>query len=254
MTAEITSTSNPKVKEVVRLRERSARDKSGLFLVEGRALVDLALAAGIEVTQVLHLADHNPPPGVPSTVVSPDALDRMSYRQTSDQMIAVARQFPTGLNRLETGEHALLAVAESIEKPGNLGAMLRTVDAAGGDGLIAAGRGVDPFSPNVVRSSLGALFSVPLAVAALDEVFEWLRLDGISVVAASPDGGLPYWEADLTGPVAVLVGSEHEGLSPQAVDGADLVVSIPMRGRTDSLNASVSLALLVYEAVRQRAR
>jgi TrmH family RNA methyltransferase len=169
-------------------------------------------------------------------------------------VIAVFPQFDVGLAHLDLGPDPLVLVAEAIEKPGNLGALLRTADAVGAAALIAADPGTDPFSPNVVRASTGALFSVPLAVTDLGSALEWLRSRRVPVVAADPGSNQDLWAIDLTGSRALLVGSEHEGLSQTARFAADTSVSIPMLGAIDSLNVSVSMAVLAYEALRQRGR
>jgi TrmH family RNA methyltransferase len=169
-------------------------------------------------------------------------------------LLAVARRFDTGLSRLRPGSDPLLLVAESIEKPGNLGTMLRTAEAAGADAVVAADPTTDPFNPNVVRASLGTLFRVPLAVAGSEETLAWLRDHGIRSYAATPEGAVPLWEADLTGAVALVVGSEQYGLSEAWMDAADGRVVIPMPGSVDSLNAAMAAGILLFEAVRQRAR
>lgn len=162
-------------------------------------------------------------------------------------------QFGTGLERLTLSPSPLLLIAENIEKPGNLGAMMRTAAAAGVDGLIAVGGTVDPFNPNAVRSSTGALFTLPLAVASWEETAPWLREHGVAVFGASPDGHSPIWEVDLTGPSAIVIGAEDEGLSKQATGEAEKLVVIPQADAgVDSLNASVAAAVVLFEAVRQR--
>jgi TrmH family RNA methyltransferase len=143
-------------------------------------------------------------------------------------------------------------MVESLEKPGNLGAVLRTADAVGASGLIVTDTVADPFNPNVIRSSTGALFSVPVAVATLEEAVIWLHNRDIEICAADPAGEDLLWDTDLTGPTALLVGSEHAGLTEEARALSDALVTIPMQGTTDSLNVSVSMAVLAYEAIRQR--
>lgn len=248
---DITSPSNERIKRLVRLRDRRHRDDQGAFLIEGPRLVERALAAGFPPDEVY--LDGSVVYSGPGEVVTvdPEALARASYRNRSQGVIAVLPHFRTDLS-ITVPAQALVLMAEGIEKPGNLGAMLRTADAVGADAMIAVGEGVDPFNPNVVRASLGALFTVPLAVTTLQPLAGWTTANGLEIVAASPDAPTPYWEADLTGSVAVLIGSEAFGLTDEALEMAGATVSIPMRGAGDSLNASVSLALLAYEAVRQR--
>jgi TrmH family RNA methyltransferase len=249
---DITSASNPRLKWLVGLRERKHRDEEGVFVVESPLLLGQATSAGLSPTEVF--VDGSVPydgPGSPVTV-APEMLARASYRRRSQGIIAVFPQFPTDLGAISVTQPALVIVTEAIEKPGNLGAMLRTADAAGADALIVTGEGVDPFNPNVVRASLGALFSVPLALASLEALPPWMDQHRIQLIAASPQAETSLWDVDLTGPVGIVVGSEDRGLTPQALSMATESASIPMKGRADSLNASVSLALFAYEVVRQR--
>jgi TrmH family RNA methyltransferase len=165
----------------------------------------------------------------------------------------VARQFPTALSALALGPDPLLLVVEAIEKPGNLGTMLRTAEAAGAAAVIVCDPATDPFNPNVVRASLGTLFTVPLAVADTPGTIARLGDLGIRTVVTTPGASLPHWEADLTGPVAVVVGSEQYGLSAPWLAAADCRVVIPMPGSVDSLNAAMAAGIVLFEAVRQRA-
>jgi TrmH family RNA methyltransferase len=178
------------------------------------------------------------------------AFRKIAYRRHPDGVLAVVTTRSTTLDALDLPDRPLVLVVEGIEKPGNLGAMLRTADGAGVDAVIVADPATDAYNPNVVRASQGAVFTVPLAVATADTGAAWLAGRGIRVVAASPDATTPPWQVDLTGPLAAVVGSEHAGLS-SVWNGAD-GVGIPMRGTADSLNAATAAAVLLYEAVRQR--
>jgi TrmH family RNA methyltransferase len=253
---ELSSPSNPKIKRLVGLRDRANRDRDGVFMAEGSRLLERALAAGHVPIEVYYAPGRFNPPALAGTLAhscSDAALSRASYRGSHDGVIAVFRQFDFGLDRIALGPRPLLLIVEGLEKPGNLGAVLRTADAVGADGVVAVGGAVDVFNPNVVRASTGAIFTVPIAVTELPPALGWLATNGITLVAASPDAGEDHWSVDLTGPCAILVGSESDGLTAQANEAADLLVKIPMRGRaTDSLNASVSMAILAYEALRQR--
>jgi RNA methyltransferase, TrmH family len=164
----------------------------------------------------------------------------------------VAMRFSTGLDRIPLTGAPLLLVAESIEKPGNLGTMLRTAEAAGAAGVIVADPTTDPFNPNVVRASLGTLFTVPLAVADSAAVVAHLRRHGVRILAATPAGAVAHHAADLTGAVAIVIGSEQYGLTDTWLDAADQRVVIPMPGSVDSLNAAMAAGVLLFEAVRQR--
>jgi TrmH family RNA methyltransferase len=187
----------------------------------------------------------------PSITVEPSVLDRASYRRRSEGVIALLPLLPTDLGALPDSPKLLLG-AENLEKPGNLGAMLRTADAVGADGFVAVGGGVDPFNPNAVRASTGALFTVPVALCGLEDLVDWLERRGVDLVAATPEAGTVPWETDLRRPSLLLVGTEDEGLTGPARSAADTVGALPMRGSVDSLNASVTLAVLAYEALRQR--
>lgn len=248
---DITSPANDRIKRLVRLRTRRHRDEEGVFLVEGPTLVDRALAAGLRPREIYE--DGSLEKRYPDAVlVDPEVLDKASYRKTSQGVLAVFENLPTDLNRISVSSPAFVMAAESIEKPGNLGAMLRTAAAVGADALLTVDDRTDVFNPNVVRSSTGAIFEVPLGVTDLRSLRSWLDSHSISLVAATPGARLTMWEADLGGSCALLIGTEDEGLTDQAREHADMEVSIPMAGAVDSLNASVSAALLAYEALRQR--
>lgn len=254
MSFDIASTTNDRIKRLVRLRDRKARDTEGVFVVEGEREVVRAISAGIRLLELYGETMDLPETGASRFTVAPAAMKRVSYRASPDAVIGVFEQFDTTISRIVPGSLPLVLMAEGLEKPGNLGAILRTASAFGADAVIAVDSTVDPFNPNVVRSSTGALFSVPVAVATLPETASWLQSAGISVVAGTPDAAPEPWDVDLTGPLALLVGSEDRGLTPEATALASEVVRIPMTGVVDSLNTSVSMALLAYEAVRQRAR
>jgi TrmH family RNA methyltransferase len=249
---DITSSGNEQIKSLARLRGREERDRTGLFLVEGARLYARALAAGL-IPVVTYVAEGDVETVGEVVRVEPSVLDKASYRKRSEGIIGVFHHFETGLNRIELPADPLLLVAEDIEKPGNLGAMMRTAAAAGADAVLTVGGTVDPFNPNVVRSSTGALFTLPLAVSSWEETIAWLDDHGIGVVAASPDGDVSLWDADLRGPVAIVIGAEDAGLSEQASATARELVVIPQTDRgVDSLNASVAAAVVLFEAVRQR--
>lgn len=253
MSYDITSPSNERIKWLVRLRERKHRDSEGVFVVEGERIYGRAIATGLEPVITFVSADVRT---VGETVrVAPEALDKASYRSRSQGVIAVFPQLSTALGDIELSSEPLILVAEDIEKPGNLGAMMRTAAAAGADALVTVGRTVDPFNPNAVRSSTGALLTLPLAVSSWGDVEPWLTEHGISVVAGAPEGGVPLWEASLLGSVAIVIGAEDAGLSENATSVADQLVAIPQaEAGVDSLNASVAAAVMLFEAVRQRTR
>jgi len=259
---EITSTANPRVKALARLRERRERTITGTFPIEGARVVERALAArwpinevyvapGLASPEALEAAAALARAGVPSTELGDEAFHRIAYREHPDGIIAIGSTGDLRLDRLRLPVAPMVLVVEAVEKPGNLGAMLRTADGAGADAVIVADPTIDPWNPNVVRTSQGALFTVPLAATGAEEVVVWLESAGIHAVAATPrPGGPAPWDIDLTGAIALVVGSEHAGLSMRWRNAT--ATAIPMRGAGDSLNASVAAAVLLYEAVRQR--
>lgn len=252
----ITSGQNERIKELVRLRDRRHRDRSGLFLIEGEREIRRALAADVVVEELYYAPDICGEPLLAqfytSFACARSVFDKIAYRESPDGLLAVARQSAHTLGGLKLSKEPLLLIVEGVEKPGNLGAMLRSCDGVGVDGLIVCDPVVDLYNPNVVRASMGALFSVPVAVATVSEVVSWLSERGVALVVASPDARKRYWEVDLRLPVAIGVGAEHAGLSPELSQAAVEAVSIPMRGEADSLNVATSATLMLYEAVRQR--
>ena len=236
----------------MRFKQRTHRDKEGVFVVEGNLLFDRARSSGLTPLEVFVTSGNPVQSELKTTIVDPLALDKASYRNRSQGLIAVFEQFPRPIEAFPIGPSPLILVAESVEKPGNLGAMLRTVDAVGATGLITTGSPVDLFNPNLIRSSTGAVFTVPYAHAGLSELVVWLTERDVELVATVPGATDTYWAADLAGSVAIMVGAEDTGLSREAREAADLTVSIPMSGASDSLNVSVAAALLAFEARRQR--
>lgn len=252
MPYDITSPGNERIKSLVRLRDRSERHRTGLFTVEGERLYTRAVES--DLTPVVTYVGEDGFKTVGDVVsVEPSVLDKASYRKRSQGIIGVFRQFGTDLGEVDVSANPLLLVLEGIEKPGNLGAMMRTAAAAGADAVVTVGGTVDPFNPNVVRSSTGALFTLPLAVSSWEDTAPWLERHGVSAVGTSPDGDVSLWDADLGGPVAIVIGGEDAGLSGQAAALARELVVVPQTGRgVDSLNASVAAAVVLFEAVRQR--
>lgn len=254
---DITSPQNPRVKHIVKLRDdKRQRRQDGLMLVEGYDEIQLALSAGHVPRTILsapelasrQLAAVN----AESLTVSAAVFEKMSYRENPDGWLAVFPIPQMSLEDLNLSEVPLVIVAESIEKPGNLGAILRTADAAGVDALLVCDPRLDVWNPNVVRASRGAVFSVPLVECENASALEWLKRGAIRIIAATPSAEEIYSNISLGKPVAIAVGTEDEGLSDFWLSNADVKVKIPMMGRVNSLNVSVSTALILYEAVRQR--
>jgi TrmH family RNA methyltransferase len=261
---KITSLQNPRVKQLVRLRERRERDEAGLFLIEGYREVRRALEKAVQMKELYFAPDwflgENEPAlleqarqaGAQLFELSKDAFAKCSYRDRPDGLLAVAPQWKHGLADLALRTPPFLLVVESIEKPGNLGTILRSADAAGVDAVIVCDPVTDIFNPNVVRSSTGVLFSVPVVVADSPAVQAWLIEKGVRIVATTPDTPDLYTKTDLRGPLAIVMGSEQYGLSEFWLKNSHARVRIPMAGQADSLNVAMATIITLFEAVRQR--
>jgi len=260
---EITSPANPRVKQLVALRRRRTRDESGVTLVEGRAEIELALSAGVRPRSLYHCPELSSPDdqdlrerarslGADVIHVSRPVFEKASYREGPDGWLAVVPSIDTSLAHLDPGQRPLILACAGLEKPGNLGAILRTADAAGVTAVIAADPVTDWGNPNVVRASKGTLFSVAVASAPSGDVLTWIAARGLQIVAATPEASSLVTDADLTQPTVIAVGAEQTGLPPDWLERADVAVRIPMFGRADSLNVATSAAIITYEAVRQR--
>ncbi|HPF79872.1 TrmH family RNA methyltransferase [Nostocoides australiense] len=267
----ISSPANPRIKAVVALRNRRDRDRAGVTRVEGREELGLALAAGARPRTLFYCpelmnANYSTAaqgPGMDlvaqvralgtETIECTRAVfEKASYREGPDGFLAVIDAPGRSLTDLDVPDGSLMLIAQGIEKPGNLGAMLRTADAAGVAAVIAADPGTDWGNPNVIRSSKGAVFAVPVASATTAETLAWLGERGYALVATTPDTDLRHTDSDLTGAVAIAVGTEKYGLDEEMFDAATVKVRIPMAGRIDSLNAATAAAIVLFEAVRQR--
>ncbi len=254
---EIISPSNKRIKRLIGLRDRKTRDREGVLVAEGERLIQRALSNGAECLELYYVPGRfHPPPGLDAEVVSASegALSRASYRGRSAGVLGVFRQTTRSLDTLRVGPSSLFLVLEGLEKPGNLGAILRTADAVGADGVLVAEPGTDLSNPNVVRASTGAVFSVPCVIAGLTELVDWLHTRRVPMFALDGDSPTSLWEADLVAPMALLAGAEDRGLTPEARAMADASMSIPMSGTSDSLNASVAIAVAAYETIRRRRR
>jgi len=254
---DITSLQNPRIKHIVKLREdKRQRQKDGLLLVEGFDEIQLAMSAGHNPQTLLsspEIASRQLTFSSAETItVSRPVFGKMSYRDNPDGWLAIFPIPRTSLDDLVLSDSSLVIIAESVEKPGNLGAMLRTADAAGVDAFLVCDPRVDVWNPNVIRASRGTVFSVPVVECDSASALEWLKAKGVQILSATPTAKVMYSEVDMTHPAAVVVGTEDEGLTDFWLDNADVKVKIPMSGRVNSLNVSVSTALIVYEAVRQR--
>lgn len=262
----LASPSNPRIKAVAKLRDRREREASGLTLVDGARELRRALDAGVEVVDVFvcepmlagedarAALDALAARGIPLTPTTETAFAKIAFGDRAEGLVAVIHAPKLVLKSLTLPDDPLLVVVEGIEKPGNIGAILRSADGANATALIAASPRTDLANPNVIRASAGTFFSVPMAAASTAETIDWLRKRGIRILAARVDAMQPYTDADLTGPIALIVGSETDGLT-EAWHALDIeAIHLPMHGVADSLNVSVSAAILLYEARRQRDR
>ena len=260
----VSSLQNPGIKEVVKLRQRSHRDDHALLIVEGYREVKRALDNQVPVLKLFYCPalyqGKNEPAivtrcaelNVPLFECTEPVFMKIAYRDRPEGLLALCPQVCRTLADLQLPANPFVVVAEHIEKPGNLGTMLRTADAAGVDALVVCDRCTDINNPNVVRASIGTLFTVPIAEASTADTLAWLKQHSIRALAASPHATKNYTEVDLTGPVAIVVGAEQFGLSDAWMTRADELVRIPMLGQADSLNVAAATTILLYEVVRQR--
>jgi len=242
------------IKEIATLREPKARRETGLILIDGEREIRRAAAAGVEVLEIVYCPDFKGaiPKGAQAVEVSNKAFEKIAYGERSGSVCAIARPRPKTLAGLKLSSNPLLAVVESVEKPGNLGAILRTCDGAGVEALLLADPKTDIYNPNVIRASAGTVFTVPVVAATSEDIMAFLRKNKIKALGTFPDAKELYTRADLKGPLAVVLGAEDKGLSKLWQSHCDLKVRVPMKGRADSLNVSVSTAVVLYEALRQR--
>lgn len=256
----ITSSTNPKIKWVKSLHKNSTRRAEGVFLVEGAKEIAAALDSGylphcmFVCPEIFGEKDLRSLSLDLSEVytVSKEVFEKIAYRSSSDGLLAVFRTKERKLEELNFSDNPLFLIVEAIEKPGNLGAIIRTADGAGVDGVIVCDQKTDLFNPNVIRSSVGTLFSTQVVAADSGAIFDFLEKHEISAFGAVlSDESRLYTQADLTGPTAIVLGTEHEGLSDFWKQRAQPII-VPMRGQNDSLNVSNAAAILAYEAVRQR--
>ena len=264
MAAILTSVTNPRVKEVRNLRKPEDRRTSGLFIIEGYKELGLALDSGIAIKELYccpellekgkerDLLAKVKNKGIGIFEVSEKVYEKIAYGNRREGALAIAIAPRVTLEGLRLSKNPLVVIIEHLEKPGNLGAILRTADAAGVDAVIVADALSDIYNPNAVRASLGALFSVPVVNAPSQETRAWLKKNAIAVLAACVRGKSVYTSFDFRKPSAIVLGSEEKGLSAIWMDTADYQMSIPMAGKADSLNVSAAAAVLLFEAVRQR--
>jgi TrmH family RNA methyltransferase len=262
--AAITSPSNPRVRWLVSLRKRRTRDAERVTVVEGHDELRLAIDAGVVPRNLfvcpelvgdpsqLALVEEARALGSEVLLLGVAAFAKASYRAGPDGWLAVLPEPSRPLDDIALSDQPLVLVCEGVEKPGNLGAMVRTAEAAGVDAVIAASPVADWGNPNVVRASKGTVFALPVAAATSPQVQTWLQSRRLRIVVATPDSDRLVTTVDLTGPTAIVVGAEHAGVSKSWLDVADGTARLPMFGQVNSLNVATSAAIVIYEAIRQR--
>ena len=256
---QITSTQNPRIKSLVALQQKASERRSKvLFVVEGRREIEHCIESGFEIKEIYYC----PAPdfslmeekisGATLIEVSRQVYEKIAYRGSTEGVVAVVKGKSLQLEDLTLPENPLIVVVESVEKPGNLGAILRSADAAGVDAVIVCDPLTDLYNPNLIRSSIGARFTVQCVACTSDECIEFLKTRNIQILTAQLQDSSLYYDTDMTHPTAIVMGTEATGLTDKWRQAADSHIRIPMLGQLDSLNVSVSAAILMYEAVRQR--
>ena len=260
MEEKIVSPSNPRIKNVIKLKEKSSERKSqDLIVVEGLREILMAKENGFGIKTLFvcdDIANKKSKELVSSAHhlvrISKEVFEKITYRENSDGLLALVQPKHIRLSDLKLSENPLLIILESVEKPGNLGAILRTADASGVDAVIVCDPKTDIYNPNLIRSSIGCIFSKQTVAASSDEVLKFLKEKNIRSFAAALSAKKNYVSSDFTIPSAIILGTEADGLSEKWLKASDEQIKIPMLGKTDSLNVSASCAVIVYEAVRQR--
>lgn len=258
---EITSGKNPKIKHLLELQTKSkVRRKEGLFVIEGLPEIERAAAAGYDFKHVFFnkrlidagTANKYCHKGNQPVILSPEVYEKVTYRQSSGGLIVIAQAKSHTLEELHLSRNPLLLIIEAVEKPGNIGALLRTADAAGADGLIICDPRTDLYNPNIIRASTGGIFTVPIAVAESDTVIQWAKSNTIRIYCTALTASSRYDKVDFSQSSAIVMGTEATGLSEKWLSASNNNIIIPMQGTIDSLNVSVSAAVVLFEAARQR--
>lgn len=257
MVIRIESTDNQKIKNVVNLRESSGeRKKQNLFLIEGYREISLALKARIEIENLFYCSEYTKQELIidkeKTIEVAKKVFDKISYRENPDGFLAVAKVREVKLKNLQLSTRPLIVILEAVEKPGNLGAILRTADAAGVDAVIINDPKTDVYNPNVIRASQGTIFTVPTVLSSVNETVEFCKKHGIKMFATTPAAKKQYTEVNYNSGCAIIMGAEDQGLSNQWLAAVEEKIKIKMRGKIDSLNVSVSTAIVLFEALRQK--
>jgi len=256
---QITSLQNKLIKEVLELREASQRRAQGLTIIDGVREIKRAVEAGVVIARIFYvkgsqeaLLKQLASRRIETIEVSDRVMEKLVYGERHEGIIAIAQTSKLALKDLKLSKEPLIVVLESLEKPGNLGAILRTCDGVGVEAVLVGDAKTDVYNPNVIRSSTGVVFSLPVVCASSSEIVAFLKSQHIKICAAAPEASKLYTQAVYKGRWAIVLGSEDKGLSDLWLKAADVTVKIPMKGQADSLNVSISAAVILYEALRQR--
>ncbi len=260
MNSRITSVQNPRIKHLLSLDKVRERKQHNQFVIEGLRELALAITANYSVDSVYYCEDTTDPDEVAAlgleerilTPVNQTVFNKIAYRESTSGVIAIAQKKQNQLNQIQLSDNPLLLILEGVEKPGNLGAILRTADAAGIDAVICCDPQTDFYNPNVIRSSIGCVFTNQISSASSEETITWLKENGLKLFCTYLSGASRYTDVSYQQPCAIAMGSEAQGLSDIWISNADANILIPMRGKIDSMNVSVAAAVVVFEALRQR--
>jgi RNA methyltransferase, TrmH family len=259
---KITSRQNPRIKSLVQLQKRSERDVQGVFMIEGLKEIEKAAGMDYQFESLFFCPEIVDSSIVLKTIgkhqpenwfeITRDVFNKVAYRENSGGIIVLAKPKDHSLDHLNISKNPLIIVIEGVEKPGNIGAIFRTADAAGISAIIICDPGTDLYNPNAIRASLGCVFTTPTAVCTSQQAIKWLKERNIQIMASYLQAATPYHKVDYTKPTAIVMGTESTGITNTWVDAADANIIIPMQGKADSMNVSTAAAVLIFEACRQR--
>ncbi|MDP3014394.1 MAG: RNA methyltransferase [Candidatus Subteraquimicrobiales bacterium] len=260
----ITSLENARVKNVIKLRDKKGRDSLKLMIIDGYRAINLALNNGFALKELFYcekffnsrgeriLIERTQQNGARIFHLSEKVFKKIAYGDNPEGVLAITGQVKKSLADLPLGKSALFVVLESVEKPGNLGAILRSADSVGAKGIIVCDNQTDIYNPNVIRSSRGTFFTVPVVEATSRDAIQWLKQNQVKIIVSTPMAKVEYYQLDYKDSCAIVLGSEDKGISSAWQEAAGFKIKIPMRGQADSLNVSIAAAVILYEALRQR--
>lgn len=259
----ITSLKNPRIKKILGLQKHKERKTKNLFLTEGLKELSMAIKSGYKIQEVYYCPEIISFESLNKILweqistcelisVSTKVFEKIAYRENTGGVLCILHSKLHELHNIKINDNSLFLILESVEKPGNLGAILRTADAAAVDAIIVCDPKTDLYNPNVIRSSIGCIFSVPIAISDSHQVIDWLKNNGFKIYCSALTASMTHYNCDFTGKTAIIMGAEANGLSKLWLDSSTQNIIIPMQGKADSMNVSTSAAVLIYEAIRQR--